>query len=156
MVEAEMLVGAVLAVVGIGVGNQDGRRPEGSHKICNDAQPRWRGEEWSRIVVEAPALGCQGWPGRAHPYPGSHIGLMSANCPLFRGTGPPEASVHPGANGARGRFEEPSGVRCSLDGRVRLWVFIDELGRYLRVVTLGDGETVHNAFLDRDFDEGSE
>jgi hypothetical protein len=42
------------------------------------------------------------------------------------------------------------------DGRVRLWVFIDEVGRYLRVVTLGDGETVHNAFLDRDFDEGSE
>jgi hypothetical protein len=59
MVEAGMLVGAVLAVVGVGVGNQDGRRPEGSHKICNDAQPRWRGEEWSRIVVEAPALGAR-------------------------------------------------------------------------------------------------
>ena len=36
-------------------------------------------------------------------------------------------------------------------GRVRLWVYIDELGRHLRVVTLEDGETVHNAFPDRDF-----
>ena len=37
------------------------------------------------------------------------------------------------------------------DGRVRYWVFIPELGKYLRVVTLEDGETVHNAFPDRDF-----
>lgn len=37
------------------------------------------------------------------------------------------------------------------DGRIRYWVFIDELGKYLRVVTLGDGETVHNAFPDRNF-----
>ena len=39
------------------------------------------------------------------------------------------------------------------DGRVRYWIFIEELGKYLRVVTLADGETVHNAFLDRDFQE---
>jgi len=39
------------------------------------------------------------------------------------------------------------------DGRVRYWIFIEELGKYLRVVTLSDGETVHNAFLDRDFQE---
>jgi len=32
-------------------------------------------------------------------------------------------------------------------------VFIDQIGRYLRVVTLEDGETVHNAFPDRDFRE---
>lgn len=38
------------------------------------------------------------------------------------------------------------------DGRVRYWVFIDELGKYLRVVTLEDGETVHNAFPDRAFE----
>ena len=38
------------------------------------------------------------------------------------------------------------------DGRVRLWGLIPELGnRALRVVTLSDGETVHNAFLDRRF-----
>jgi hypothetical protein len=37
------------------------------------------------------------------------------------------------------------------DGRFRLWIYIPELGKYLRVVTLEDGETVHNAFPDRDF-----
>lgn len=39
------------------------------------------------------------------------------------------------------------------DGRIRYWVFIPELGRYLRVITLEDGETVHNAFPDRGFKE---
>jgi hypothetical protein len=37
------------------------------------------------------------------------------------------------------------------DGRVRHWVWITELERYLRVVTLDDGKTVHNEFLDRRF-----
>ena len=38
------------------------------------------------------------------------------------------------------------------DGRIRRWAKIDEAGqRYLRVVLLGDGVTVHNAFFDRDF-----
>ena len=37
------------------------------------------------------------------------------------------------------------------DNRIRFWAFIDELGKYLRVVTLDDGKTVHNAFPDRDF-----
>jgi hypothetical protein len=38
------------------------------------------------------------------------------------------------------------------DGRIRLWGKIHEAGgRYLRVVLLEDGETVHNAFFDRDF-----
>ena len=41
------------------------------------------------------------------------------------------------------------------DGRVRYWVFIEELGMYLRVVTLADGKTVHNAFPDRDFVDNS-
>jgi len=39
------------------------------------------------------------------------------------------------------------------DNRVRYWIFIPELGKHLRVVTLEDGKTVHNAFLDRDFKE---
>ncbi len=39
------------------------------------------------------------------------------------------------------------------DGRVRYWLFVPELGRFLRVVTLADGETVHNAFPDRDYTE---
>ncbi len=38
------------------------------------------------------------------------------------------------------------------DGRIRQWVFIEELNKYLRVVTLDDGETVLNAFPDRNFE----
>lgn len=37
------------------------------------------------------------------------------------------------------------------DGRIRYWVWIHELDRFLRVVTLEDGTTVHNAFPDRRF-----
>jgi len=37
------------------------------------------------------------------------------------------------------------------DGRLRYWTWIEELGRYLRVVTLADGVTLHNAFPDRRF-----
>ena len=37
------------------------------------------------------------------------------------------------------------------DGRIRHWVWVDELNHYLRVLTLDDGLTVHNAFPDRRF-----
>lgn len=38
------------------------------------------------------------------------------------------------------------------DGRIRRWAPIQEMeGRYLRVVLLPDGDTVHNAFFDRSF-----
>jgi len=38
------------------------------------------------------------------------------------------------------------------DGRIRRWIQIPEAeNRYLRVVLLADGETVHNAFFDRRF-----
>jgi len=37
------------------------------------------------------------------------------------------------------------------DGRIRVWLYIKEEGKYLRVVFLEDGETVHNAFFDRTF-----
>ncbi|SFM80448.1 DUF2283 domain-containing protein [Thermodesulforhabdus norvegica] len=33
------------------------------------------------------------------------------------------------------------------NGRVRYWVYIQEAGKYLPVVTEPDGETVHNAFF---------
>lgn len=39
------------------------------------------------------------------------------------------------------------------DGRIRHWIFVRELSKYLRVVTLADGKTIHNAFPDRDFQE---
>ena len=48
---------------------------------------------------------------------------------------------------------EPIRVQTQSDGRIRFWVFIPEAGRYLRVMTLADGETVHNAFFDRTFKE---
>jgi len=39
------------------------------------------------------------------------------------------------------------------DGRIKKWAKITEEGKYLRVVLLEDGETVHNAFFDRSFRE---
>ena len=39
------------------------------------------------------------------------------------------------------------------DGRIRRWALVPEMeGRYLRVVLLPDGQTVHNAFFDRGFE----
>jgi len=40
------------------------------------------------------------------------------------------------------------------DKRVRYWGFVAEIGKFIRVVTLEDGVTVHNAFPDRNFKEG--
>jgi hypothetical protein len=39
------------------------------------------------------------------------------------------------------------------DGRIRFWTYVAAEGKYLRVVVLADGETVHNAFFDRSFKE---
>ncbi len=39
------------------------------------------------------------------------------------------------------------------DGRIRKWAEIEDVGKYLRVILLEDGETVHNAFFDRKFRE---
>ena len=45
---------------------------------------------------------------------------------------------------------QPEREQVQADGRVRRWARIDEAGgRWLRVVLLPDGETVHNAFFDR-------
>jgi hypothetical protein len=42
------------------------------------------------------------------------------------------------------------------DGRIRFWGRVPELdGRAVRVVTLADGVTIHNAFPDRDFEDPS-
>ncbi|MBI4848030.1 MAG: hypothetical protein HY808_05555 [Nitrospirae bacterium] len=38
------------------------------------------------------------------------------------------------------------------DGRIRFWGKIETMeNKYLRVVTLEDGVTIHNAFIDRGF-----
>ena len=47
---------------------------------------------------------------------------------------------------------KPEVERTQADGRIRRWAAIAECdGRWLRVVLLEDGETVHNAFFDRRF-----
>jgi len=46
----------------------------------------------------------------------------------------------------------PSREHIQADGRIRRWAPSAEMqNRYLRVVLLPDGETVHNAFFDRRF-----
>jgi len=45
----------------------------------------------------------------------------------------------------------PLRTEVQANGRIRRWGFIPEEGKYLRVVTEADGETVHNAFFDRSF-----
>jgi hypothetical protein len=48
--------------------------------------------------------------------------------------------------------EQPVKEVIQQDGRIRRWAPIQEMeGRYLRVILLPDGETVHNAFFDRRF-----
>ena len=37
------------------------------------------------------------------------------------------------------------------DGRIRKWTKIKEQGKFLRVILLSDGVTIHNAFFDRRF-----
>jgi hypothetical protein len=49
-------------------------------------------------------------------------------------------------------IQNPIRETVQADGRIRRWVEVPEdEGRYLRVVLLPDGETVHNAFFDRGF-----
>jgi len=46
--------------------------------------------------------------------------------------------------------ENPLKEVVQQDGRIRRWAPISEMnGKYLRVILLPDGETVHNAFFDR-------
>ena len=48
--------------------------------------------------------------------------------------------------------ENPERETIQSDGRIRRWRAIPEMeGKYLRVILLADGETVHNAFFDRSF-----
>lgn len=49
-------------------------------------------------------------------------------------------------------LEEPLRVERQGNNRFRFWGRVPKLrGRYLRVVTLEDRKTIHNAFLDRGF-----
>lgn len=48
-------------------------------------------------------------------------------------------------------LKNPLRTEVQANRRFHHWAFIPELGKYLRVVTEPDGETVHNAFPDRGF-----
>jgi len=48
-------------------------------------------------------------------------------------------------------IDNPSHTKVQSDGRIRKWKKIPEEGKFLRVILLPDGETVHNAFFDRSF-----
>ncbi|MBI4690690.1 MAG: hypothetical protein HY754_10575 [Nitrospirae bacterium] len=52
----------------------------------------------------------------------------------------------------RRTIENPLKKEAQPNGRIRFWGKIEEMGnKYIRVVTLEDGITIHNAFLDRGF-----
>jgi hypothetical protein len=49
-------------------------------------------------------------------------------------------------------MRSPVRQQIQADGRIRRWTLVPEMdNRWLRVVLLPDGETVHNAFFDRRF-----
>ncbi len=49
-------------------------------------------------------------------------------------------------------IDKPLKEVIQADGRIRRWAQVPEMeGKYLRVILLSDGETVHNAFFDRSF-----
>ena len=51
-------------------------------------------------------------------------------------------------------IRNPLRQEIQTDGRIRRWGRVSEAGdKVLRVVLLGDGVTVHNAFFDRSFKE---
>jgi len=52
-----------------------------------------------------------------------------------------------------GAITNPLKQEIQTDGRIRRWNYIEEAEKYLRVILLDDGETVHNAFFDRNFKE---
>lgn len=46
----------------------------------------------------------------------------------------------------------PEREHTQTDGRIKRWAKIEAMGgRYLRVILLPDGETLHNAFFDRGY-----
>jgi hypothetical protein len=48
-------------------------------------------------------------------------------------------------------IDQPTRRDIQADGRFRLWGYVVERQRWLRVIVEPDGETVHNAFWDRKF-----
>lgn len=53
-------------------------------------------------------------------------------------------------------INDPVYTEVQSDGRIRKWRWVQEEDKYLRVILLSDGETIHNAFFDRQFREEKE
>jgi hypothetical protein len=49
-------------------------------------------------------------------------------------------------------IHDPEKREIQPDGRIRYYYFVPQIGKYLRVITLEDGETIHNAFPDRNYE----
>jgi hypothetical protein len=56
-------------------------------------------------------------------------------------------------NGYWKPIRKPLKTAKQADGRIRKWRYIKEVKKYLRVILLEDGETIHNAFFDRSYKE---
>jgi hypothetical protein len=52
-------------------------------------------------------------------------------------------------------IKNPDYIEVQSDGRIRKWKKIREERKFLRVILLPDGETIHNAFFDRGFKGGT-
>ena len=50
-------------------------------------------------------------------------------------------------------IDNPLRTEVQKDSRIRKWIYVKEIDKYLRVILLSDGITVHNAFFDRNFQE---
>jgi len=50
---------------------------------------------------------------------------------------------------------QPTRVAKTASGRIICWGWVEELNRYVRVVLLDDGETLHTAMVDSGFKGGT-
>ena len=48
-------------------------------------------------------------------------------------------------------LSKPIRVELQDDKRMKLWGFSSKYNKYIRIVLLEDGETIHTAFFDRNF-----
>ncbi len=52
-------------------------------------------------------------------------------------------------------IKNPDYTEVQSNGRIRKWKRIREESKFLRIILLPDGETIHNAFFDRSFKGGT-
>ena len=53
-------------------------------------------------------------------------------------------------------IQNPLKTEVQSDGRLRKWGWIEQEKKFLRVILLEDGNTLHNAFFDRRFVTGDD